>query len=260
MSLIFPGAIGGWCWPDIFVRLFIARSVTAIHRSGAQAAPILLVFGFALSLLALLASSILEVSERPDDVWFMVAGTGGVATVALAGLCVLGATVGNVGANLQALGTQTANDIFAYTKQSPLRDARSAKIAVFGVTILVAAAASTTIGTVGLVALAQVSYQAIRQLAPALLLGVIWQRGNALSAALGVITASILQLIYPVSIPWAGGRTSGVIALAVNGAVYCACAFLVPGTSDERRRVARLFEIALLPDTATTPEKTTAPV
>ncbi len=63
----------------------------------------LLIFGAALTLMAIAASSVPGVAEAPDDVWFITAGIGGVGLITLAGICVVAATMGNVGANLQAL-------------------------------------------------------------------------------------------------------------------------------------------------------------
>lgn len=50
-SLILTGAIGGWRRPDIFARLFTARSAATIKESAVQAAPVLMAFATALTLL-----------------------------------------------------------------------------------------------------------------------------------------------------------------------------------------------------------------
>ena len=70
-SLVLTGALGGWCWPDIFVRLFTQNGVSTIRRTSIQAVPILLVFATALNVLALLGSSVPEVAAAPDTVWFV---------------------------------------------------------------------------------------------------------------------------------------------------------------------------------------------
>lgn len=246
-SLILTGALGGWCWPDIFVRLFTARSTTVIQRSALQAAPILFVFGIALNLLALVASSYPGVADAPDSVWFITAGIGGVALVTLAGLCVLAATMGNVGANLQALGAQTANDIVGLAMDRRVEDPRIGKAAVAVLTVLAAGGAMLTANsTSGLIAFAIISYQGVVQLAPTLLLGIFWRRGNAIGAVASMVSgffvAAVLQWMYEVSIPWLWGVTSGVAALAVNVVVYVGCAYLLPAPSAERRRVDDLFE------------------
>ena len=60
---------------------------------------------------------------------------------------------------------------------------------------------------------------------------------------MGFALAIILQSIYPISISWAWGLTSGIIALIANAAIYVGCAVLLPNSSSERRRVEGLFAL-----------------
>jgi SSS family solute:Na+ symporter len=248
VSIILTGAAGAWCWPDIFVRLFTAKSARTIKRTALQSMPLVLVFGTAVCLVAFLASSMPEVAKAPDDVWFITAGVGGVLLVTLAGICVVGATLGNVGANLQALGTQTANDIVGVLQKKRIENTRVGKIAVTVVTLGCAVGAFFTASTSsGLVVLALISYQGIVQLAPTLLFGIFWKRGNATAAVAamtsGFATAALLQWLYPVSIPWLGGLTSGVAALFVNVAVYVVLSFSVRRTPAEDARIEALWRV-----------------
>lgn len=93
-----------------------------------------------------------------------------------------------------------------------------------------------------------VSYQAICQLAPTLLLGIFWRRGTAAAAnaamVSGILVAAVLELMYPspLSIPWLGGLTSGVAGLIVNLAVYLAVSLAKPAPAAEQDRVDALFE------------------
>jgi SSS family solute:Na+ symporter len=95
--------------------------------------------------------------------------------------------------------------------------------------------------------LAILSYQGIIQLAVPQYLGIFWKRGNAIGAIAGVIigfaAAVILQSIYPVSIGWAWGLTSGVIALIINAAIYVGCALFLPHSAAEATRVDGLFAL-----------------
>ncbi|WP_179400775.1 sodium:solute symporter family protein [Burkholderia guangdongensis] len=245
-SLILTGVLGGWCWPDIFVRLFTANGTATIKRSAVLAAPLMLIFATALTLLAMAATTLPGVDTAPDNVWFITAGIGGVGLVTLAGICVVAATMGNIGANLQALGTQAANDIVGAALDVRITDVRIGRIAVVALTVLAALGAFATVGVgSGLIVLAFISYQGISQLAPTLLLGIFWKRGTAAAAVVamvsGFVTAIVLQVLYPLSIPWLGGVTSGVAALLVNTAAYFAVTFLMPMSAAERARVERLF-------------------
>ncbi|WP_368498302.1 sodium:solute symporter [Herbiconiux sp. A18JL235] len=246
LSITVTGALGTWCWPDIFMRLFTAKSARTVQRTAWQAAPILLVFGTAVLLVAFLAGSMPEVAAAPDRVWFTVAQVGGVALLTVASICVVAATMGNVGANLQAVGTQTANDIVGPLTRTRIQSARAGRIAVAAVTLVSAIGALFTVNvSAGLLSLALISYQGIVQLAPTLLLGVFWRRGTATGAVLsmitGFVTAAVLQYFYPVSIPWLGGLTSGVAALVVNTAVYVICAYAAKPDADRDAWTERLW-------------------
>jgi hypothetical protein len=60
---------------------------------------------------------------------------------------------------------------------------------------------------------------------------------------IGLAAAVILQSVYPLSIGWAGGLTSGVIALIINAAIYASCAVLRPHSATEAARVDGLFAL-----------------
>lgn len=245
-SIVLTGSLGAWCWPDIFVRLFTAKDATTTKKSSAQAAPLLLIFAFSVITMALLARGLPAVAAAPDTVWFIVAANGGVIVLALAGIAVLAATMGNVNAIAAASGTQVAQDILP---QRPLDDKRRvthAKIAITVISCLAVVGAVISANTVtGLVSLAMTSYQGIVQLAPALYLGLFWKRGTAAGATSGMLagfaTAAVLQILYPTSIGWLWGLTSGVVGLAVNTAVYMACSLIRPPGTAEQLRVEALF-------------------
>jgi SSS family solute:Na+ symporter len=247
-SLVATGALGGWCWPDIFVRLFASNSTHTIKRAAVMASPLLVIFGSSLCLLAVAASTLPGVADAPDEVWFLTASVGGPIVLTLAGLCVLAATMGNVGANLQALGAQIANDVVGVARRTRVEDPRWGKISVGVLTLLAGAVAVATTDALssGMVVLAQVSYQGVVQLAPTVFLGIFWRRGNAAAACaamvLGFATACVLQVMYPIAIPALGGMTSGVVALAVNFIIYIAVSCAAPSNTDERRRVDELFD------------------
>ena len=104
-SLMFTGAIGGWCWPYIFVRLFTANGVGSLKTSAALAIPLSLVFCALLLIFGMLASRVPGVAEHPNDVWFIVSQeAGGLWLLGLAGVVVLAASMGHTDGNIQATG------------------------------------------------------------------------------------------------------------------------------------------------------------
>ncbi|WP_205191174.1 sodium:solute symporter [Burkholderia sp. LMG 13014] len=246
MSIVMTGALGAWCWPDIFVRLFTADATGTIKKSALQAAPLLTAFAAALFVMSMLAHSLPDVAASPDNVWFIVSALGGPLLLALAGVSVLAATMGNINAITAAVGTQVAQDVIPVESMSDASRTRLAKASIVVVTLLAVAGAIATMHTTsGLVMWAMTSYQGIVQLAPSLYLGIFWRRGNATGAVVGMIVgftvAAALQIAYPLSIPWLGGLTSGMVGMLVNTALYVALAVLAPAGGREQARVSNLF-------------------
>jgi SSS family solute:Na+ symporter len=244
-SLMFTGAIGGWCWPYIFVRMFTADGVSSLKKSAALAIPLSLVFCGLLLIFGMLASRVPGVAEHPNDVWFIVSQeAGGLWLLGLAGVVVLAASMGHTDGNIQATGAQIANDLVGnYWKLDHAQLIVIAKIGMLGLTILSAWLACLDLPA--LFSLGVLAYQGIIQLAVPQFLGIFWKRGNKYGAIGGMLvgfaTAVALELVYPGYLPWAYGLTSGAVALVVNLAIYVAAAYLVPQTDEERARVDSLF-------------------
>lgn len=247
-SLILTGAIGGWCWPYIFVRLFTADGVHSLKKSAAIAVPLSLVFCVALLVFGMLGSKIDGVAAHPNDVWFIVSeAAGGLWLLGLAGVIVLAASMGHTDGNIQATGAQIANDLVGnYWNLDQRQLIVIAKLGMLCLTILSSWLACLELPA--LFQLAVLAYQGIIQLAVPQFLGIFWQRGNKYGAIAGMVAgfavAVTLELIYPGYLPWAYGLTSGAIGLVANLAIYVAAAYLIPQSRDDRQRVAGLFALA----------------
>ncbi|CAA2143801.1 sodium:solute symporter [Hyphomicrobium sp. ghe19] len=246
-SLILTGAIGGWCWPYIFVRLFTADGVESLKKSAALAVPLSLVFGVALLIFGMLGSQIPGVSAHPNDVWFIVSKeAGGLWLLGLAGVIVLAASMGHTDGNIQATGAQIANDLVGnYWQLGERQLIVIAKLGMLGLTVLSSWLACLELPA--LFSLAVLAYQGIIQLAVPQFLGIFWKRGNKYGAIAGMvagfIVAVVLELAHPGYLPWAYGLTSGAVALAANLTIYVAMAYLLPQSQAERRRVEELFDL-----------------
>jgi SSS family solute:Na+ symporter len=95
-------------------------------------------------------------------------------------------------------------------------------------------------------------------------LGLFWKRGNKQGALAGLLVgfAVAVGLTSPYAgaggaIPWLEGLASGLVALAANLVVYVACAYLIPQSEAERRRVEELFAESETPEPE--PERPAAP-
>ncbi|MEI5098168.1 sodium:solute symporter family protein [Streptomyces sp. PmtG] len=244
-ALTFTGSVGGWCLSGMFVRLFTADGVRSVKRSAVLAMPCSLVFAGLLLTVALLSGTLPGVSDDPDRALFTLGQEiGGPWIIIALALCVLAAQIGMADGVLQSVGTLIANDLVAVYR--PMNDKGrllTAKVSIGLYTV--AAALVANIGLSNLITLSIMAYQGVVQLAVPQFLGLFWKRGNRIGAVAGTVvgfcTAAGLSAAYPTSIPWLDGLTSGIVGMALNLAVYLACAYLIPQSPAERERVARLF-------------------
>ena len=171
-AIIFSGAIGGWCWPAIFIRIYTADSVRSVQRAGAFGAPLSLLWAMALVVLGLLAGQLPAVAKVPDTMWFTVCRlAGGPVLLGLGGVVLLAATMGNIDGGVQATGAQVSNDIVgAYRPLDHAQSVLIAKLAMLVVTLISAGLATRAIPH--LFVLAILSYQGIIQLAVPQYLGI----------------------------------------------------------------------------------------
>lgn len=248
-SLMLLPLLSYLCWPDLFVRLYTGSGVESVKRSSAYMGPIALVFLSSLGYLALLASTRPDVAANPDAAWFALAqAAGGTPLLALAGVTVFAASMGNIDATVQSIGAQIANDVLgARHPGHPPMSERSlmitSQIAMTIVTIASAAIACLPLPalfTIGLFAI-----QIMVQMSVPLYLGIFTKLGNRQGAIggmlAGVATVCMLQITWPVGIPWAYGLTTGAVGLIVNLAVFLLAGALIPRSREEQDRLDALF-------------------
>lgn len=235
------------CWPDLFIRLYTGSGVESVKRSSAYCGPIALVFLMSLAYLALLASGRPDIAANPDAGWFTLAlAAGGAPVVALAGVTVFAASMGNIDATVQSIGAQLANDVIGAVRNGPPSDRGlmiTSQVAMTLVTLTAAVIACLPLPalfTIGLFAI-----QIMVQLAVPLYFGIFTRLGNKQGAVAGmvagVVTVCLLQLTWPLGVPWAYGLTTGAVGLLVNLLIYVLAAVLIPCTKAERARLDALF-------------------
>ncbi len=238
------------CWPDLFIRLYTGSGVESVKRSSAYCGPITFVFLSSLGFLALLASSRPDVAANPDAGWFaLAAAAGGPPLLALAGVVVFAASMGNIDATVQSIGAQIANDV-----TGPMRSERRAPLSerslmvISQVAMAIVTLVSAAIACLPLPALFMIGLFAVQimvQLSVPLYLGIFTKWGNregAIAGMLaGVATVCVLQITWPVGIPWALGLTTGAVGLMVNLAIFLLAHLLISRTPEEQARLDRLF-------------------
>ncbi|HEY8084446.1 MAG TPA: sodium:solute symporter family protein [Methylophilaceae bacterium] len=247
LSLILTGALGGWCWPYIFVRLFTSNGVRSLKKSAALAIPLSLIFCSALLIFGMLAGVLPEVAANPNDVWFIASHqAGGLVLLGIAGAVLLAASMGHIDGNIQATGSQIANDLVGnYFSLTTRQLIVISKLGMLALTILASWFSCLTLPA--LFSLAVLAYQGIIQLAVPQFLGIFWKRGNKYGAitsmSVGFIVAVVLEFAYHGTLPWGYGLTSGAVALCVNVIIYVLMAYLIPQDAAEKKRVDGLFEM-----------------
>jgi SSS family solute:Na+ symporter len=254
-SLVFTLVLASLCFPDLFIRLYTGNGVRSVKQAAAIGVPLALVFLGGLNLLALLASAVPAVAAAPERGWFTLAAqAGGPLTLGLAGTVVFAASMGNFDATVQSCGAQIANDVLGtYVRLTSAQLTLIARIAIGVLTIATAIVACLPLPQ--LFTLVLFGIQTVVQLSVPLYLGIFTRFGNAAGAVggmvAGIATLLALDLRWPIAIPWAWGLSAGLLALAVNFAVYVVAALVVPQDAAERERVARLFAEIGAPKPAT---------
>ncbi len=247
LAITLTGAIGGFAWPSLFNKIYTADSVRSIKKSAAIFTPISAVFFTLLILVAMMAGGLPGAHSDPQNMYFTVSKlAGGYFGLGLAGIIVLSVAMGSVDSNIQANGIQVARDIFAVINPQIKEErlvwiSKTAMWVLIGIAVIIA-----NLKLPALIIIAIVAYQGIVQLVPTQLLGLFWRRGTRAAAiasmSVGFLTAIIFQVLYPTSIPWLGGLTSGILGLAVNTIVYVVLSLSFPNSAKEQERVDQLFE------------------
>lgn len=250
-GIVAAGIIGSLCWPMIFTRIYAAGSVREVKKGSLQTMIIGFVFYVLLMVFALCAASSPLAMKDPASAFFAISqDAGGTWLLAFALLIVFAASMGFVDGVVQAIGTQFANDIVGVVR--PLGDKQELYIAKGAMAVAVTGSAIVAYqiyAEPNLVSVAQLSYQAIIQLAVPIFAGLVWRRGNKTGAVSGLLAGIIVAVALTVpylsaggAVPWLEGFGSGLVGLAVNLIVYVAVSLLRPSDAAELERVTQLFK------------------
>jgi solute:Na+ symporter, SSS family len=249
LSLTLLPLLSYLCWPDLFIRLYTASGVVSVKRSSAYIAPIALVFISSLAYLALLASPRPDVAANPDAGWFALAeAAGGPFVLALAGVTVFAASMGNIDATVQSIGAQLANDVLGGLRGGSRPASErwlmvTTQIAMAAVTLVSAAIACLPLPAMFKIGLFAI--QIMVQLSVPLYLGIFTRLGTSQGAIAGMLTGvatvCLLQYAWPVGIPWAFGLTTGAVGILANLAVFLVAGAVFSRTRKEQDRVDALF-------------------
>jgi SSS family solute:Na+ symporter len=257
-SLIFTGVVGSLCWPTSFQRIYTAASVRAVKSGTIRTVLISGSFYTLLMLVGIAGSVMPAVAKNPQAGWFTVMDSyGGTWLLGLGLTIVFAASMGHIDGCVQVCGLQIANDL-VNSKKRNLSDSQLTRIAkgsMMAFMGLAGVVAYLTFNMARLQLLAQISYQAVVQLAVPLFLGIFWRGGNKHGAVSGMLSgflvAMTLTIIYPDDIRWLGSLTGGIVGLIVNLAVFLIVSAVTGISDEEKARVDEMFVAAQTPLAAT---------
>lgn len=251
LGLVLSGAIGSLCWPASFQRIYTADSIRSVKWGTVLTFPMTILFFVPLGLLAMSAATLPDIAAAPQQGWFnLLNSAGGEWLLGMGLVIVLAASMGFIDSWIQVCGTQIANDIIGSARTlTDIQRIVVSKASMLAFLILGALAAYLTFDFGNLVALSQVAYAVIIQLAVPLFAGLFWRGGTAVAAfwgmGIGFVVSVVLTTPYADdggAIPALDGVPGGIVALAINLAVYVAVSLIRGQSEDEKERVADLFD------------------
>lgn len=230
-SLIIMGCIGGFMYPSLFSKFFVASSTKDIKESS-RIMPFIVTIFFTLFLWVGVAVSIHpEFIAKDSQYGFinMVESLGPVASGIVAILILCG-SVSMMDSMLSAWSVVFANDVISvikpHSKSETLTQYARIYVVVMGILgMLIAMRPLPTI-----IQMVTRMYQGVVQVFPAVILGIYWKRGNKFSAFFGTVTGLAITAYFafnaPDYIPALNGMQGGLLALGINFAVYILLGFV----------------------------------
>lgn len=228
ISAILTGTFGGFCWLNIFSRLYMSSSPRETKRAVLVAPIAALLIAIVILWLGLGGRMI---PGFPDDaqtgVFWMANQYGGPIALGLVAVFASSAAVSTISANANGVAVVLAKNVFGSFVKGEKKVLLLAKIMTLVLGVL--AIAIATLDIPQLITIALALYDCVVQVIVPLLFGMYWTKGNLTGAIAGLVIGVVIavgSLLFPEMIEWAGGVSGGLIGLAVNTIVYVVCGFV----------------------------------
>ncbi|MCF8070178.1 MAG: sodium:solute symporter family protein [Desulfobacterales bacterium] len=246
IGISIASALGAYCWPEIFNRIFLSRSAKDV-KVVAKFAPVICILLVALVVSmaiggALLPSITADLASAESGFLIMFEEFGGPIMLAFAAIVIIAAEMSSVDSQLTVMGTIFAKNIVGTLKKDGLSDKKTVSVSRWFILIYMALIWYLSIGDTGaLYKYAVISYEFLATLFPAIIIGILWRRGNAMASWVSIIggwaVCSILQL-WPELQGSFGGFGAGFTGAVTAIIIY----FIVGFVSAEDTRISDLFE------------------
>lgn len=231
-GIILAGALGGYCWLELFNRIFVAESVKEL-KMVARGAPILATLLSAL--LGMLAMAglfykggIIGVREAETAFLTFMNDAGGPLLLGFASLVIVASTMSAFAAQLGAFGVVVARNVIDKFRRTPLSDrgaVKASRIACFIWSII--AILLSMMDMPFMITFAIKTYELIISLFPAIVIGCFWRRANKYGTWSGLAVGLIISLVlsytpdFVASLPgYLGGWPPGVYGFVANLIVF----------------------------------------
>lgn len=241
-SIILTGTIGGYCWLEMFNRIYIAESVREV-RAVAGGAPILTAAFFILLLVMGLGGGLLpEVTGNPEAGFFtMFQLAGGPVMLGFAAIVVIAAEMSSLDSQITSGGVVFTQNVVGHFKKAM---GQGQRIRITRTAIAIYALLAYWVATMELpmlVTIAIFSYEFLVHLFPGVIIGAFWKRANAASILSGFVAGMVVSTYLMFAngdVVTGSGWTAGIVGLAINLIVFVAVALATPPAAG----VDQLFE------------------
>ncbi|MCF8068714.1 MAG: sodium:solute symporter family protein [Desulfobacterales bacterium] len=246
VSIIISGTLGAYCFPEIFNRIFLARSVRDVKITVRLSPIIMFVSIFLVISLGIggsLMSSITESVEAAESGFLTIfADAGGPFLLAFAAIVIIAAEMSSIDSQMTVMGTIFAINIVEPFKKGGLSDIAKVKVSRWFIALWTLAMFFITFCDLPmLITYAIVTYEFLSILFPTIILSILWRRGNASAAFASMIVGWSVcgsMQIWPQVMDLAGGWGAGFTGAVSSIIVYVIIAFLTP----VEERVNKLFD------------------
>lgn len=245
VSIIISSTLGAYCFPEIYNRIFLARSVRDVKMT-VRLSPIIMFISIFLIISLGIGGSLLpslngSVEAAESGFLTIFAEAGGPLLLAFAAVVIIAAEMSSIDSQMTVMGTIFAINIVGPLKKEGLSDKAKVMISRWFIAFWTLAMYSITFFDLPqLITYAVVTYEFLSILFPTIILSILWRRGNAVtsfaSMVVGWSVCGAMQ-IWPELQDMIGGWGAGFAGAMSSTLTYVVLASMTP--VDER--VDKLF-------------------
>jgi SSS family solute:Na+ symporter len=226
-SIIIAGTLGAYCWLEVFNRIFVSDSVKTVRKVALGAPIIALLCGAAVLMLSLGAALVPGIDDPQGGFFALFKMVGGAPMLAFAAVIVIAGEMSSIDSQLATNGVVFARNIVGKLRGSDLDGKKMVLVSRIACAVMVAV--GLVVAMMDLPALQLIAiwtFEHLVHLFPAIVLGLLWKRGNLVSAVAGMAVGMPITIILQVLGSTPAGWSQGVIGLAANIVIYVAVALI----------------------------------